>query len=98
MDNPNSIVPLDGFCGNCGHFAGRHQELQCHMPKPEGQPPCPCTGMMWEDEMFVMDMNTGPKQMIAHEFIHLKAMYEPLLSQEGNIIVLKNYTTEPSTP
>lgn len=92
MDNPDSIVPLAGFCENCGHFAGRHQELKCHFP-PEDKPgdPCRCTGMMWQNEMYDMDMSRGPQAKVAHEFIHLKGMFEPVLSQKGEIIVLENY-------
>lgn len=84
MDNPDSAVPLGGFCENCGHFAGRHQELRCHFPRRDDQPVCPCPGMMWGGKMYEMDMNAGPKRLVPHYFDHLKGFYYPNAAANDN--------------
>lgn len=76
MDNPDSVVPLKGFCENCGHFAGRHQDLRCHFPDPDN-PTCPCPGMVWKDEMYKMDMSNGPTAKVPHHFEHTKGFWYP---------------------
>lgn len=78
MDNPDSVVPLEGFCENCQHFAGRHQELRCHFPNAEGEKPCPCTGLVWRDKMYEMDMNQGAIKEVPHRFVHLRGYFLPL--------------------
>lgn len=39
--------PIGGFCEGCGHFAGRHDEQGCHFDRPDPQPDCDCTGLLW---------------------------------------------------
>lgn len=75
----SSAVPLSGFCENCGHFAGRHQELRCHFPAPEGEQPCVCPGLMWDGHMHVMDMHEGSQRVVAHSFDHLKGFDYPIM-------------------
>lgn len=80
MDNPDSVVPMDGFCENCGHFLGRHQELRCHMPPTDEHPNgCPCPGARWKEQMYEMDMDAGAAVFkIPSYFEHLKGFYLPV--------------------
>ena len=45
MSDEADQPPIGGFCSDCGHFAGRHDEEGCHWPGYD----CGCPAMRWND-------------------------------------------------
>lgn len=57
--------PIGGFCEGCGHFAGRHDETGCHFDRPDPQPDCDCTAMLWQDRTWPRPWLPAPAGLIA---------------------------------
>lgn len=64
MDSNKLLIELKEsgpgtFCEYCGHFAGRHNDLECHFTRANSTK-CQCTGFVFKNTKFDMDFWSGP--------------------------------------